>query len=456
MIQDIPRVMIAGTGSGCGKTTVTCAVLKALADRGKWVAAFKCGPDYIDPMFHSFILGTHSTNLDPFFFTKNTLNALLCKNGNGKDISIIEGVMGFYDGLGISSAEASSYDVARQTKTPVILVLNAKGSAFSLLAGLQGFLNFLPENRIEGVILNRCSAMTYPKLAQAIDNHYGYRIQVLGYLPEMPDCSLESRHLGLVTAQEITDLSEKLEKLSAQAEKTLDLDGIIDIAEKAEMVSRDDIHPRIPTFSEKIRIAVARDKAFCFYYHDNLTALQEMGAEIVPFSPLSDRKLPEDIRGLYLGGGYPELYAEQLSENVSMRTAVRDALEAGLPCIAECGGFMYLTRDIAGHPMAGFLPGSCVNTGKLSRFGYVRLKAKKDNMLCCAGEDIPAHEFHYWDCSETGSSFTASKASGKSWDCIYADDRLYAGFPHFHFYADLRIAERFYMTCLRYGKERHA
>ena len=448
--------MIAGTGSGCGKTTVTCAILKALSDRGKWVGAFKCGPDYIDPMFHSFILGTHSTNLDSFFFTQNTLNALLLKNGNGKDISVIEGVMGFYDGLGIGSAEASSYDIARQTKTPVILVLNAKGSAFSLPAELQGFLNFLPQNRISGVILNRCSAMTYPKLAQAIDNHFGFRIQVLGYLPEMPDCALESRHLGLVTAQEITDLSEKLEILSVQSEKTLDLDGIIDIAEKAEMVSRDDIHPRIPLFTEKIRIAVARDKAFCFYYHDNLTVLQEMGAEIVPFSPLSDSKLPDDIQGLYLGGGYPELYAEQLSENTAMRTAVRDALEKGLPCIAECGGFMYLTRDIAGYPMAGFLPGSCVSTGKLSRFGYVRLKAKSNNMLCFEGEEIPAHEFHYWDCSETGSSFTASKISGKHWDCIYADDRLYAGFPHFHFYADLRLAERFYLTCLRFGKEQNA
>ena len=454
MMQYLPRVMIAGTGSGCGKTTVTCAVLKALSDRGKWVAAFKCGPDYIDPMFHSHILGTHSTNLDSFFFTKKTLNALLLKNGSGKDISVIEGVMGFYDGLGIGSEEASSYDIARQTKTPVILVLNAKGSALSLVAGLQGFLQFLPDNRIGGVILNRCSAMTYPKLAETIENHFGYRLRALGYLPEMPDCSLESRHLGLVTAQEITDLSEKLEKLSAQAEKTLDLYGIIDLAEKADWIESENI--TIRTFPEKIRIAAARDKAFCFYYHDNLTALQEMGAEIVPFSPLSDSSLPEDIRGLYLGGGYPELYAEQLSENSAMRSAVREALEAGMPCIAECGGFMYLTRNIAGFPMVGFLPGSCVNTGKLSRFGYIRLQAKSDNMLCCAGEEIPAHEFHYWDCSETGSSFTASKPSGKHWDCVYADDRLYAGFPHFHFYANLRFAERFYQTCIRYGKEHHA
>ena len=454
MRYDIPRVMIAGTGSGCGKTTVTCAVLKALADRGKRVAAFKCGPDYIDPMFHSFILGTHSTNLDSFFFRKNTLNALLVKNGNGKDISVIEGVMGFYDGLGIDSDEASSHDIAKQTKTPVILVLNAKGSALSLLAGLKGFLQFLPGNRIEGVILNRCSAMTYPKLAKTIENHFGYRIQVLGYLPDLPDCAMESRHLGLVTAQEITDLSEKLEKLSEQAERSLDLDGIVSLAEKADWIDCENIP--LPHFHEKVRIAVARDKAFCFYYHDNLDVLQEMGAEIVPFSPLNDRQLPDDIQGLYLGGGYPELYAEKLSENSAMRSAVLEALEAGMPCIAECGGFMYLTRKIAGFPMVGFLPGSCTDTGKLSRFGYIRLKAKSNNMLCCAEEEIPAHEFHYWDCSETGKTFTASKVSGKSWDCIYADDRLYAGFPHFHFYADLNFARRFYETCLRFGKEQHA
>ncbi len=454
MNQILPRVMIAGTGSGCGKTTITCAILKALAERGLRVGAFKCGPDYIDPMFHSSILGAPSANLDAFFFPKNTLKALLAKNGEGKDICIIEGVMGFYDGLGIDSACASSYDVAKQTETPVILVLDAKGAALSLLASIRGFTDFLPENHIAGVILNRCSAGTYPKLSEVIRDHFEGRILPLGFLPSMPDCSLESRHLGLITAAEVANLSEKVGKLSTQAERTIDLDGILKLAETVPELSYEEI--RLPFFKSKVRIALAQDRAFCFIYHDSVKALEKMGAELVPFSPLSDTRLPDNIDGLYLCGGYPELYTEKLSENVSMRAAIRSALESGLPCIAECGGFMYLTRDIAGHPMVGFLPGSCVDTGKLSRFGYIRLKAKADNMLCNLGEEIPAHEFHYWDCSETGSSFTAAKSSGKSWDCIYADDHFYAGFPHFHFYANPKFAERFYKACLRFMENHHA
>ena len=446
--------MIAGTGSGCGKTTVTCAILKSLAEKSLQVGAFKCGPDYIDPMFHSRILGTPSCNLDSFFFSENTLKALLAKNGADKDICVIEGVMGFYDGLGIDSSRASSCDIAKLTRTPVILVLNAKGSALSLLAAVHGFLSFLPDNMIAGVILNRCSAMTYPKLAEAIRNHFEDRLLPLGFLPDMPDCGLESRHLGLVTAQEVSDLDEKIGKLSDQAKKTLDLDGILKLAGSAEMVSFESVD--LPRFGQGIRIAVAQDKAFCFYYHDNFSALREMGAEIIPFSPLSDEALPDDIQGICLGGGYPELYAKELAGNTAMRKAVRAALEAGTPCIAECGGYMYLTQKIDGEPMAGFLPGECRNTGKLSRFGYIRLTAKEDKMLCKAGEGIPAHEFHYWDCSETGDSFTASKITGKRWDCIYANDHLYAGFPHFHFYAEPKFAERFYKACLRRREEQNA
>lgn len=454
MNHEVPRILIAGTGSGCGKTTVTCAILKAFADRGLDIAAFKCGPDYIDPMFHEFILGSHSTNLDAFFFDKGTLNALLVNNGERKDISVIEGVMGFYDGLGIDSTRASTSDIACQTRTPVVLVLNAKGSALSLLAVIQGFLNFRPENHIKGVILNRCSAMAYPKLAEAIETHFEGKVKPLGYLPDLPDCSLESRHLGLVTAREVKDLADKLKILSEQAEKSLDMDRILTLAASAGMVSSES--PVLPHFSEKIRIAAAKDKAFCFYYHENLNILQEMGAEIIPFSPLCDDNLPEKIHGLYLGGGYPELHAKTLSENKAMRTALRKALENGLPCIAECGGFMYLTQTIAGYPMVSFLPGDCRDTGKLTRFGYIRLKAGQDNMLCEAGDEIPAHEFHYWDCTETGSSFTALKISGKQWNCVYANDHLYAGFPHFHFYANSKFAVRFYEACLRFKEKNHA
>ena len=440
----VPRILLAGAGSGCGKTTMTCAVLQALADRGVDAIAFKCGPDYIDPMFHRRITASGG-NLDPFFFPPDTLNYLLDKYGGSHAISVIEGVMGYYDGLGLSE-EASTSTVARSTGTPVVLVLNAKGASRSLLAELEGFLRFLPDSGIRGVIFNRCSPSLYPLLVQAVKDRFGEEVRPLGYLPPMPDCSLESRHLGLVTAAEVADLEDKLHALSVQAEKSLDLDGLITLGRSAPEVSY--TPPRLPEKRESVRIAVARDNAFCFYYEESLDVLREMGAEIVPFSPLTDAALPAGIHGLYLGGGYPELYTEELSRNGPMLASVREALSAGLPAVAECGGFMFLTEAIDGVPMVGFLPGSCRDTGKLTRFGYVNLAAKEDNLLCRAGETIPAHEFHHWDCTAPGDRFTASKPTGRSWACAQAGPRLYAGFPHFHFLANPSFAENFYTACL--------
>ncbi|MGN1003989.1 MAG: cobyrinate a,c-diamide synthase [Oscillospiraceae bacterium] len=447
MERRIPRLLLAGTNSGCGKTTVACAVLQALVNRKLRVGAFKCGPDYIDPMFHSRIIGAKSANLDLFFFDENTMRGLLARSAADCDVSVIEGVMGYYDGMGLTSTRASSYEVARASNSPVVLVVNARGSSLSILATIHGFLTFCPDSGIRGVILNQCTAMTYEALARAIRERFDGRVEPLGYLPPMPDCALESRHLGLVTAAEVAGLKEKMAALAEQAEKTIDLDGLLKLAEGAEPVCYEPVE--LPHYDTPVRIAVARDKAFCFYYEDSLQALRDMGAELVEFSPLADERLPENIQGLYLGGGYPELYAERLSENRSIRDSIRTALERGLPCIAECGGFMYLTQAIAGHPMVGFLPGECFDTGKLRRFGYVTLKAKTDNLLCKAGDEIRGHEFHHWDATVPGDSFTAFKSTGKSWDCVVATDRLYAGYPHFHFYANPAFAKGFYETCLK-------
>ncbi len=446
----IPRILLAGTNSGCGKTTVTCAVLQALVNRKLKVGAFKCGPDYIDPMFHSRIIGAKSRNLDLFFFDDNTLRYLLMKNSEGCDVSILEGVMGYYDGLSLTTAKASTYEVAKTTASPVVLVVNAKGLSLSILAIIQGFLALYPDNHIQGVILNQCTPMTYPALREAIERQFEGRIKPLGFLPAMPDCVLGSRHLGLITAGEVKDLREKMQKLAAQAEQTIDLDALLQMSRNAPPVSCTSIV--LPRQREPVRIAVARDQAFCFYYEDSLEALAEMGAELVPFSPMTDEKLPEHIQGLYLGGGYPELYGEQLSQNVTMLRSVRDALAAGLPCIAECGGFMYLTEAVGEYPMAGCLPGKSFDTGKLSRFGYVTLTAKEDCILCSAGTSIAAHEFHHWDCTHTGDAFTARKPSGKSWDCVIASQTLYAGYPHFHFYSNPDFAVHFYQQCLKEKK----
>ena len=446
----IPRIVLAGTNSGCGKTTVACAILQALVNRELNVGAFKCGPDYIDPMFHSRIIGAECTNLDLFFFDENTLKYLLAKNGAGRDISVIEGVMGFYDGMGLTTTAASTYEVSLFTESPTVLVVAAKGASLSVMAVIQGFLDFCPNNLIKGVILNQCTASTYSVLAKGIEARFAGRVQLLGFLPTMRECSLESRHLGLITAAEVQGLHEKLNMLASQAERTIDIDGLLALAASAAPVYCEEVN--LPKQRETVRIAVARDNAFCFYYEDSLDALREMGVELVPFSPLSDSELPQDIQGMYLGGGYPELYAQRLSENAPMRASVKAALERGVPCIAECGGFMYLTESIASYPMVGFIPGKSFDTGKLTRFGYISLKAGHDTLLCTAGGEIRGHEFHHWDSENTGGSFTAVKASGKSWKCVHATETLYAGYPHFHFYSNPDFAVSFYNACL---KEKH-
>ena len=449
MNQTVPRIVLAGTNSGCGKTTVACAISQAFVNRGMKVGAFKCGPDYIDPMFHSKIIGAKSANLDLTFFSENTTKYLLAKNGADRDISIIEGVMGFYDGLGLTETTASTYALSQVTDSPVVLVVGAKGASLSILAVIQGFLDFCPENHICAVILNGCTAMTYGALAGEIEKRFHGRVQPLGFLPKLPQCSLESRLLGLVTADEVEDLHRKLQLLAEQAEKTICLDGLLALAQNAAPVA---YQPVVLPEKEPVRIGIARDNAFCFYYADSLRALEKMGARLVPFSPLSDEALPENLHGLYFGGGYPELYTDALEKNVAMRSAVKTALKNGLPCIAECGGFMYLTEAIADRAMVGFLPGKCFDTGKLTRFGYVRLTATQDNMLCPAGGEIAGHEFHHWDADFCGTGYTAAKASGKSWQCVHTSPTLYAGFPHFHFYANPDFAVRFYDACL---KEKH-
>ena len=441
----LPRFMLAAPASGSGKTTLTCAVLKALMNKELKTAAFKSGPDYIDPMFHSRVIGTKSRNMDLFMLPEETAKYMLAKNGKDCDIAVLEGAMGFFDGMG-TTLKGSAYDLARLTKTPVILVVNAKGAALSIAAMIEGFKNFRKDVNVAGAVLNNVTAMSYLFYKEAIEKETG--IPLLGYMPHMENCNFESRHLGLVTAGEITDLQEIINTLAAQAEKSIDFDRLLEIAAAAPALTYTDLQ------QEKIagvKIAVAYDKAFCFYYQDALELLESLGAELVYFSPLEDKQLPE-CDGLYLGGGYPELYAKVLQDNFSMRASIKNAVDSGLPCIAECGGFMYLTQSIAGHAMAGVLSGSCFDAGKLTRFGYATLTAQRDSMLFAAGEQIPAHEFHRWDAENPGEDFLAEKPSGRSWRCAYAGETLYAGYPHFHFYANLSAAVRFVEAC---RKEKH-
>ena len=454
MGETLPRLLLCAAASGSGKTTMTCAILQALKDKGLRPTAFKCGPDYIDPMFHSEIIGVPSRNLDLFFLGEDKVRALLWENGSRGDLSLIEGVMGYYDGIALSS-DASAYHLAKATASPAVLVLDGRGRALTAAAAVKGMKDFRPDSNIQGVLLNRVSPMLYPRLKEAIEQETG--VPVYGFLPPCPEAALESRHLGLVTAAEVENLHRKLTELSALAAKYIDLTGLMALANSAPALDVPPL-PLPKPVAGRPRIAVAKDKAFCFYYADSLALLEKLGAELVPFSPLTDTALPEKVSGLYLGGGYPELYARELSENEPMRKAVREAVTGGMPTIAECGGFLYLHRSLAGedgtfYPMAAVFDAAAENTHRLSRFGYVTLTAKGDGLLGPAGFALPAHEFHYWDSTAPGDAFHAQKPqSTRGWDCAYHTKTLYAGFPHFHLWAAPEAAGRFLEACEGYSR----
>lgn len=459
--METPRILLAAGASGSGKTLITCGILQALVNRGKKVASFKCGPDYIDPMFHSRVIGTKSRNLDTFFTSPETTRYLLAKNSEDCDISVIEGVMGYYDGVGGITDQASAYDLASVTDTPVIFIVNSKGMSASLAAYVKGFLEYKKNSRIQGVILNQMSPMLYPRMKTLLEEELG--IRVLGYVPKVDDCVIESRHLGLVLPDEIPELRERLIKLAEILEKTLDMEGILSLAASAGSLAETKLKDsaffwKLP---EKVRIGVADDEAFCFFYQDNFRLLKEMGAELLPFSPIHDKALPENLDGILLYGGYPELNGKVLEENREMRTGVRLALQNGMPCMAECGGFMYLheeMEDMDGRlcKMAGVIPGKVYRTPKLTRFGYITLEETTGRFLKgqCTGP-IPAHEFHYFESENCGTDFHASKPMSKrGWECIHSTERMMAGFPHLYYYGNPGVAQAFLEKCLEYQKER--
>ena len=450
----LPRLMISAPGSGTGKTTLVCGLLKALMNKGLSVAAFKSGPDYIDPMFHSRVIGAKSRNLDLFMLGEDTARMLVAKNAAHVDVAVFEGAMGFYDGMG-KTTEASAYALACACDTPVVLVVNGKGAALSIAAMIKGFKDFRKDSHIVGAILNNVNPMSYLFYKDVIEQETG--VKLLGYFPVMTDCNFESRHLGLVTAEEIGDLQQIVERLAAQAAKSIDLDALLEVAEAAAPFEYQSVCLE-QLGQEKVRVAIAEDKAFCFYYQDALDLLSELGAELVPFSPVNDAHLPENCHGLVLGGGYPELYAEQLANNESMLADVKAAVTGGMPCFAECGGFMYLLeRYREGEKVynwVGAIEGETALTKKLTRFGYVHLTAQEDNVLCQAGGKINGHEFHYSDSTNNGHSFVAAKASGRgSWECATANATMYAGYPHIHLWGNVDFARSFMQHCYAHAAQ---
>lgn len=448
--MDSPRLLFAAPASGSGKTTVVCGLLRALKNRGKGVRAFKCGPDFIDPLFHETVVGVPSGTLDLFFSDRDQLKRLFCRHAAGAEISLIEGVMGYYDGLGAATDRASSYAVSRALDAPVVLIVDGRGQSLSALATLEGFLRFREDSRIRGVIFNRMSESVYTALKPQVE---ALGVRPLGFVPRAPEVMVESRHLGLVTPGEIEDLGQKLDALAALLEKTVDMEGLLALAANAPALEAPPAPPVPPL--PRTKIAVVRDQAFCFLYRDNLDLLTDYGAELVFFSPLHDASLPAGAQGLILPGGYPELYARALSENEPMRRSVREAVQRGLPCLAECGGFLYLHReleDMDGRfwPMAGVLDARAYRTSRLGRFGYITLTARADTAFLPAGETVRGHEFHYFESESCGDALRAQKPTeSRGWDCGHSRGPLLMGFPHLYYPSDPQLIERFLRACAK-------
>ena len=476
----INRFMIAAPKSGSGKTMITCALLQLLKDSGKNVSSYKCGPDYIDPMFHKKVLGVPSKNLDTFFTDeKTTVQLFLDKRADG-DFAVLEGVMGLYDGLGGIYEQGSSYHLAKVTQTPIILVVDAKGMGKSVLALIAGFLQYDTQHLIKGVLLNRMSKGYYDIIKPLIEKELS--VKVVGYFPEQKDIGLSSRHLGLVMPDELSDIKKQLNETADRLKKTIDMDLFMDIAAEADEIGDSgsaDIYnvKNIGNcdqneFSQNkaintVNIAVAMDEAFCFYYEDNLRLLEKCGAKLQYFSPLHDTSLPKDCDALLLGGGYPELYAKELSENLSMRNSIKIAFKTGLPTVAECGGFMYLHTYIHNiceedadaqnyvFSMTGALDSECHFKGKLVRFGYIELAEKHNNFLP-PNEKIKAHEFHYYDSTDNGADCIATKpATGRSYDCVISHDNYWLGFPHLYYPSNPHFAESLVRKAYEYRRNKN-
>ena len=446
------QFLLAAPRSGSGKTTMTCALLMALKRRGCAPCAFKSGPDYIDPMFHRAVLGVESRNLDLFFSAPETVRTLYAKGAAGHGAAVCEGAMGFYDGLGGVSDRASAWHLADTLGLPVLLVAELKGQSLTLAAELNGLVNFRTPSHIAGILLNNCTARMHVLLAPMLEKETG--LPVLGFLPKLPEAVIGSRHLGLYTAAEVENLQQKLALLADAVEEHIDWPRLLALCEKEP--------PALPVQPEtppaRVRIAVAQDEAFCFTYAETLEAFRDAGAEVVFFSPLRDTALPENIGGLYLPGGYPELHARELSENTSLLREIKRKIESGLPTAAECGGFLYLGQSLTdaegqSWPMVGVLPGEAKDAGRLVRFGYAALSADSDSMLFRAGESFPIHEFHHWDSTANGTALAAKKpVGGAAWRCGSVNEHFYAGFPHLY-WAGTPLPQRFAAAAENYRRD---
>lgn len=442
-----------------GKTTIATGLMGALAGQGRKVQPFKSGPDYIDPSYHTMVTGEYSRNLDTWMLGKESVRELYRHAMQGKDIAVVEGVMGLYDGRYATADEGSTSELAKLLEAPVILVVDSRKGARSIAAIVKGYHDFDPELNLAGVILNGIGSTGHLEICRDAIEHYT-GIPVVGYLPRRDDLVLPERHLGLIPVAEDPVQQEFLDALIAQCVETLDIPRIIELSSLAgspEPVQR--LFPESPP-RPSVRLGIAKDRAFSFYYQDSLDLLEAWGAEIVPFSPIDDTSLPEDISGLYFGGGFPELYAAELAANTGLKEEIIKAFDAGMPVYAECGGYMYLGETLGDfenneYQMTGILPiRAQIRSPKLS-LGYRTVTALADNPLVKKGNVVRGHEFHW-------STLTAGEEKANAWSIEEKDgfregfkiNNLLASYIHIHFGSDPQLAPNFVESCRQFRNKR--
>ena len=441
-------IILAGTNSGVGKTTISIGIMAALKARGLDIQPFKVGPDFIDPAYHAHVTGKISRNLDGWMMGAKAVREVYFKASADYDISVIEGVMGLFDGTGKSGLQGSTAEAAKLTGAPVILIVDARSMAGSAAAVVKGFESLDPEVRVEGVILNRVGSKRHEDLLRhAIAKHC--RAKVIGVIPRDEALEIPSRHLGLTTDVASILTKKYLKKLMTTIESSVDIDSLLKISRKAK---KPEVCVAIPVVKKSARLAVAMDEAFCFYYKDNLELLESYGLEIVPFSPLKDGGLPDDIKGIYIGGGYPEMYARGLAFNDFIKHDIKAAADSGIPIYAECGGLMYLTKgitDLEGvfFPMAGVLPAKAKMLPKRKALGYREVTVSKGTFFPEGGK-ARGHEFHYSEIDSMGSGVKTAYSVRKIGEEKeekegFVTANVLASYVHLHFISNRSFAKSF-------------
>ncbi|CEH27969.1 cobyrinic acid a,c-diamide synthase [Aneurinibacillus migulanus] len=458
------RIIIAGTGSGAGKTTITIGLMAAFRKKGLVVQGFKCGPDYIDPAYHTAITGRPSRNLDSWMLTEDVVRGVLTRASADADISVIEGVMGLYDGKSPVEDSGSTAEISLLTQTPVVLVVNVHSMARSAAAVVKGFQALNPNVSIIGVIANHAGSEGHGELIrQAVEKECG--IPLLGTLVRTPEVRIPERHLGLLPAVERGELEPLFEQLGEMVAQRIDIDRLLALAEAPPIPSNSTfrLFPAAKKLRTTVRIAIAKDAAFNFYYPENLEMLVEAGAECVFFSPLAGESVPDGVDGLYIGGGFPEEFAAELAAAEGSRTSVRRVIESGMPTFAECGGFMYLTNKIIttdgeSYPMVGIIPGRTRMQTKRAALGYREAYGLAGNFLLQEGETARGHEFHYSTFEtdeELPRAYEVQSRFGKKQEGVLREN-VVAGYTHLHFASAPLVVERWISACLAYQEKRMA